>query len=71
VVALRDRLNTGADPGGLAREFVNKIQTMRKTADLDVTERIRIIYRGDDVVRQAVEEYKGYIEAETLCLESV
>ena len=71
VVALETDLTPELIREGLAREFVNKIQTMRKTADLDVTERIRIIYRGDDVVRQAVEEYKGYIEAETLCLESV
>jgi isoleucyl-tRNA synthetase len=71
VVALETDLTQELMREGLAREFVNKIQSMRKTADLDVTQRIRITYCGDDSIREAVEEYKGYIEAETLCLDSV
>jgi isoleucyl-tRNA synthetase len=71
VVALETDLTQELMREGLAREFVNKVQSMRKTADFDVTQRIRITYSGDDSVREAVEEYKGYIEAETLCLDSV
>lgn len=71
VVALETDLTQELMREGLAREFVNKVQSMRKTADLDVTQRIQISYFGDDPVREAVEEYKGYIEAETLCLDSV
>ena len=71
VVALETDLTQDLIREGLAREFVHNIQSMRKVADLDVTQRIRIVYRGGDSVREAVEEYKEYIEAETLCLESV
>jgi isoleucyl-tRNA synthetase len=71
VVALETDLTQELIREGLAREFVNKIQNMRKMADLDVTQRIRILYHGGESVREAVEEYKGYIETETLCLESV
>lgn len=71
VVALETDLTQELMREGLAREFVNKVQSMRKTADLDVTQRIRVTYCGDDSVCDAVEEYKEYIEAETLCLDSV
>ena len=63
VVALETDLTQELMREGLAREFVNKVQNMRKTADLDVTQRIRIRYSGDEAVREAVEEHKGYIEA--------
>ena len=71
VVALETDLTQELIREGLAREFVNKVQSMRKTADLDVTQRIRVAYSGSDSVQEAVEEYKDYIAAETLCLESV
>ena len=70
VVALETDLTQELVREGLAREFVNKVQSMRKTADLDVTQRIRITYRGGDPVREAVEEYMEYIQAETLCVDS-
>jgi isoleucyl-tRNA synthetase len=71
VVALETDLTQELMREGLAREFVNKVQSMRKTADLDVTQRIRLAYSGDDSVREAIEEYKEYIDAETLCVDRV
>ena len=53
---------------GLAREFVNKVQNMRKEMDLEVTQRIRIGFKGDAEVGTAVAKYREYIEAETLAL---
>ncbi len=54
---------------GLAREFVNKVQNMRKSADLEVTQRIRVEFAADDEVGAAVLAYEDYIKAETLALE--
>ncbi len=51
---------------GMAREFVSKIQNMRKTEDLEITDHIRITYIGDEFVQEAVENYKEFIQNETL-----
>jgi isoleucyl-tRNA synthetase len=51
---------------GYARELVNKIQNMRKSADFQVTDRISVaIQTGDDLGR-ALDQYGDYIKAETL-----
>ncbi|GHU64634.1 isoleucine--tRNA ligase [Clostridia bacterium] len=53
---------------GLAREFVSKIQQMRKAAGLEMMDRIEIVYSGDAEVSAAVssEVYGTYIARETL-----
>ena len=48
VVALTTELNDDLITEGLAREFVNKIQNMRKEMNLEVTQRIRIAFKGDE-----------------------
>jgi len=50
----------------LAREFVHHVQNLRRDADLNVTERIRISFLGDDQLNEAVEKYQKYICIETL-----
>jgi len=51
---------------GLAREFVNRVQNIRKDSGLDVTDRINIYYDADEKVRLAVEKFRDYISNETL-----
>jgi len=68
VVALDTALTPDLIEEGLAREFVSKLQNMRKTADLEVTQRIHVRYTGDDAVRAAVVKYREYITTETLSL---
>ncbi len=68
VVGLDTQLNDDLLTEGLAREFVNKIQSMRKEMDLEVTQRIHILYTGDEAIGTAVAEYRDYIEVETLAL---
>ena len=53
---------------GLSREFVNKVQQMRKSADLEVTQRIWIDYQADEEVYEAIEEHRLFIDTETLSL---
>ena len=68
VVALDTKLDDELINEGLAREFVNKVQNMRKVADLDIAQRIRLVFTGDDAVRAAVEKHRDYICSETLAL---
>jgi isoleucyl-tRNA synthetase len=51
---------------GLAREFVNRVQNMRKEADFDVTDRISIAWQGGQDIGRAVEAMAAYIAGETL-----
>jgi isoleucyl-tRNA synthetase len=51
---------------GLAREFVRRVQDLRKTADLDVADRIELFVEASAGLKSAVEVYKEYIQAETL-----
>jgi len=51
---------------GLAREFVNRVQNMRKDAGFDVVDRIKIKYSGSEKLIKAVSSYQNYITNETL-----
>ncbi|MDR1245800.1 MAG: isoleucine--tRNA ligase [Clostridiales Family XIII bacterium] len=66
-------LDTGLTPEliseGLAREFVSKVQQIRKQRDFELMDRIRIVYDGDDAVRAAARAHAEYIKKETLALE--
>jgi isoleucyl-tRNA synthetase len=71
VVGLDTQLDDDLLAEGLAREFVNKIQSMRKEMDLEVTQRIRIGFGGDAEVGTAVARFRDYIETETLAIACV
>jgi isoleucyl-tRNA synthetase len=51
---------------GLAREFVRRVQDLRKSADLDVADRIELFVEASAGLRSAIEAHKEYITAETL-----
>ena len=54
---------------GNAREVVNRIQAMRKSADLNLTDRIRVEYCATGDLRTAIETHAHLIRQETLALE--
>jgi isoleucyl-tRNA synthetase len=54
---------------GMAREFVRRVQDLRKSADLDVADRIRVSVIATGKLREAIEVNKDYIAAETLAVE--
>jgi len=54
---------------GLAREFVRRVQDLRKQADLDISDRIRVVYSATQGLEEAVQAFKDYITTETLALE--
>lgn len=55
---------------GLAREIVNKVNTMRREANLNVTDRIILRMDCNERVRRSFELYKDYICHEVLALET-
>ena len=64
--ALRTALSRELVMEGLAREMVNKIQTMRKEADFIVEDRIDSVFWSDSEVEEACMLHKDYIMEETL-----
>lgn len=51
---------------GIAREFVNRIQNLRKGAGLDVTDRIRVRIQSHPAVDEAVRANSEYIRSQVL-----
>ncbi|HLO29539.1 MAG TPA: isoleucine--tRNA ligase [Anaerolineales bacterium] len=51
---------------GLAREFVRRVQDLRKSADLDVADRIELFVEASAGLKSAIEAHKDYITSETL-----
>jgi isoleucyl-tRNA synthetase len=67
-VALDTALNEDLLEEGLAREIVNKINTMRRDMELAVTDRIKIYMQTTPRVVACFEKYKEYISHEVLAL---
>jgi len=51
---------------GIAREFINRIQNIRKDSNFDVTDKIEIQIQKHDLINKAIEKYGDYISAQTL-----
>ncbi|MDE3045165.1 MAG: isoleucine--tRNA ligase [Verrucomicrobiota bacterium] len=68
-VALDTALNDELLVEGLARELVNKINTMRRDLGLEVSDRIALTLHTTSRVRVCFEQYRDYITGETLAVE--
>ncbi len=66
-VALDTTLTDELVAEGIAREFVNRIQNLRKDSGLDVTDKIALTIQKHDAINAAIEKHKAYIASETLC----
>jgi isoleucyl-tRNA synthetase len=66
VAALVTELTPELVQEGLAREFVRRVQDLRKAADLDVSDRIEMFIEASAGLRSAIEAHKEYITSETL-----
>ena len=65
-VALDTVLNANLISEGIARELVNKINTMRKEMNFAVTDRIHVKLQTSSDVKKAFEEHRDYICHEVL-----
>jgi isoleucyl-tRNA synthetase len=69
VVGLETALTPELVAEGDAREFVSRVQAMRKAADLEVTQRIRLRVAADAAFRAALAAHVDYVKNETLALD--
>ena len=66
VVALDTQLNPALVAEGNAREFVSHVQSMRKEADFEVTQRITVKVACDAEMAAALEAHLDYVKNEIL-----
>ena len=69
VVVLDTELNAELIAEGLANDALRHIQNTRKTAGLDVSDRIVLTYNADPAVAAAIEQHKKHIMHEALIVE--
>ena len=65
-VALDIHISEELKQEGIAREFINKIQNIRKESGYEVTDRILLSIVRQDSINDAVENFKEYICTQTL-----
>jgi isoleucyl-tRNA synthetase len=51
---------------GLARDFIRRVQELRKTGDFEVDDRISVTYQASEGLASAVEQFADLIKGETL-----
>jgi isoleucyl-tRNA synthetase len=66
LAALKTELTHELELEGLAREFVRRVQNLRKSADLKVDERIEVQYSSSERLAEAAKFHEAYITEETL-----
>lgn len=67
-IILNTELTTDLILEGLAREFVSKVQNLRKSKDFNVVDRIHIYVDGDEEFKKSLELFDDYIKKETLAI---
>ena len=70
-IALDINLTEELKQEGIAREFINKIQNIRKESDFEVTDRIVLKIQKNEKFNLALENFRDYISNQTLANELV
>jgi isoleucyl-tRNA synthetase len=65
-VALDVTVTPALEAEGNAREFVNRIQKIRKDSGFDLTDRVEVAVVADEKLKDSLAKYKDYICAEIL-----
>lgn len=65
-VALDIHIDENLKQEGLAREFVNRVQNLRKESGLEVTDRIEVRFHADDELQKSIANFNTYICSEIL-----
>jgi isoleucyl-tRNA synthetase len=65
-VALDITITEGLQQEGIAREFVNRIQNLRKDIGLDLTDKIQVFFKADPSIQESVNHFNTYICGEVL-----
>lgn len=67
-VAIDTVIDKNLKEEGFAREFVSRIQNLRKELELEVSDRIRIYYSPSDAIASSIKNFSNYICNETLAV---
>ena len=65
-VAVATELSPELEAEGIAREVVRRLQTMRRSAGLDIADCIDVYYQGEGLIQQVMVKFADYIKQETL-----
>jgi isoleucyl-tRNA synthetase len=65
-VAVAIELSPELEAEGIAREVVRRLQTMRRSAGMDIADHIITYYQGGDSIQQVMTKFADYIRQETL-----
>lgn len=65
-VALDINITRSLKEEGIAREFINRIQNLRKESDFDVTDKIRLFIGKHPATDDAIEHFSAYIAGQVL-----
>jgi isoleucyl-tRNA synthetase len=68
VVAVDTRLDDGLLREGLVREFVSRVQTLRRRMEYAVVDRIQLGYEASPGLAEAIEHHRSYVTEETLAI---
>ena len=66
VIGLNTEITPELEKEGIAREFVNRVQNLRKDAGFDVQDRIKIYFDAPEKITEAIVTNSDYIAHETL-----
>jgi isoleucyl-tRNA synthetase len=69
LVALDTQLSVELEAEGLAREIAHKLQTMRKAAGYDISDRVQARIGGDDQLASRLEPHRAWLAGEILAVE--
>jgi len=68
-VGIDTKLTQDLEYEGLIRELIHKAQLMRKEANFNLTDRIKIFYQTDEKLKEAIAANLDYLKRETLAVE--
>ncbi len=68
-VAINTLLTKELESEGLVRELIHKIQLMRKEADFNLVDRIKVYYQTEPKLKEAIVANLEYLKSETLAVE--
>jgi isoleucyl-tRNA synthetase len=70
-VAVATELSPELEAEGISREVVRRLQTMRRSAGLDIADHIVTYYEGGDSIQLVMTKFADYIKQETLSRELI
>lgn len=65
-IALDTQLDSGLIEEGIVREFINRVQNFRRSADFEISDIVEIYLDAPDLIRNAIDKNHEYIMNETM-----